>query len=232
MLSLLMIGFVSMANASTAQEDPPENAPVSDEVSAEETTSDDSETDEPTTTEAKEKEPLSSFTSDRLSSDIWDQLEGLPPTWSNELSVHVIYGLTPFYAHQAPAWVGFGVKVGAGKHYGNHRLGGSFLLSTEGPAPEEYAIGLEPHLAWEGLFGSVLAGASIGPDLVYYAESVLTGADRHYGTAASMSAHLGFSNPWSRVARRTFFYVEPRMKYADGELVPSISLAIGAGRGQ
>ena len=182
--------------------------------------------------EAEKTAPLSDFSSDKISSNIWDELDNMPPRYSSELAMQVIYGNVPYFSKQTPAWIGFGLKVSGGKHFGDTRIGYSALLSTEGPAPEIYTVGIEPHIAIEHHIGALSVGASIGPDLIAYTKATLSSPDRSFGLAPSAALNLGYSQPWSRVARRVFFYVEPRIKITNGNFVPSVALAIGSGRGR
>jgi hypothetical protein len=182
--------------------------------------------------EADKPAPLSDFSTDKISSNIWDELDNMPPRFSSELAMQVIYGNVPYFAKTTPAWVGFALKVSGGKHFGDTRIGYSTLFATEGPTPEIFTIGIEPHIAIEHHIGSFALGASVGPDFMMYTKSTLGSPDRNFGIAPSAAFNIGYSQPWSRITRRVFCYVEPRIKRTNGNFVPSVALAIGSGRGR
>ena len=45
-------------------------------------------------------------------------------------------------------------------------------------------------------------------------------------------ARIGWSQTWSRVGRRLFLFLEPKVRYTDGQFVPVVALAVGSGAGR
>ena len=232
MYALLMLSLLTPTTLAEEVKTRPEAVETEVKTRSEAVESEAVEPEVKTRPETEKAAPLSDFSSDKISSNIWDELDNMPPRYSSELAMQVIYGNVPYFSKETPAWIGFGLKVSGGKHFGDTRLGYSALLSTEGPAPEVYTVGIEPHIAIEHHIGALSVGASIGPDLIAYTKATLASPDRNFGIAPSAALNLGYSQPWSRVARRVFFYVEPRIKITNGNFVPSVALAIGSGRGR
>ena len=50
-------------------------------------------------------------------------LDRIPPRYSYDLALHVSYGEIAYFQYTAPPWIGFGLRGGWGKNFGNQRLG-------------------------------------------------------------------------------------------------------------
>ena len=120
-----------------------------------------------------------------------------------------------------------------GKNFeGGHRLGGSMTGVIEGPMGVHTTMALEPHAAWDWVSsGGVQLGLGIGPALMYHVRADTIFVEREVTVNPSVAGRVGWSQPWTRVGRRLFLVLEPKVRYLDGELNPLVALVVGSGGG-
>ncbi len=167
------------------------------------------------------------------SDDLWAELENLPPRASYDLAVNVSYGDITYWRSKTGPFLGFGIETGWGKHIGESRrdrIGAAVGLVLEGPAPAFFTVALEPQATWDRVSNGLLLGASVGPTLLLHSEFTRTGQLSKLGFTPMVSARVGWSQPFSRVSRRMFVVVEPKLRYiAD---LPNFGAAIVVGSGE
>lgn len=162
-------------------------------------------------------------------------LENMPPRRSWDLSVGVNYTDVTFWRAYTAPWIGMGLRFGYGSHIGEarlNRIAGSVSFSTEGPVPEFYTLALEPSLDWDRVQKGLQIGASIGPAVYLHNRLTLTGPETHIGASPWVGARVGWSQPWSRVMRRMFVLVDPKIRVIAGLPSWSVGVAIGSGSGR
>src|SRR5690606_30637424 len=120
------------------------------------------------------------------------------------------------WADEFDAWVGYGLRGAWGKHRGDSRFGVDVHATVEGPLGVHTSLGLEPHLSVDRISKSgLLLGAGIGPGLFYHAEvseSMKTRGERTFELQPSIVGRIGWSQGWTRVGRRVFVYLEPKLR--------------------
>ena len=160
-----------------------------------------------------------------------------PPDFSWEIGLQGSYGDITYWRDEVRPWIGFGVRGGWGKHLTNnpnHRLGVHVLVFMEGPAPIHMTAGVEPTLSWDYVSDKqIWLGAGIGGAGMYHLNSTrgLNQSDGKAGLGATVAGRLGWSQTFSRIGRRLFIGVEPKVRYLRGRVGPSIALMVGSGRG-
>lgn len=159
-----------------------------------------------------------------------------PPDYSHELAVQASYGVITYWQDEVAPWVGFGIRGGWGRNLPDsykHRLGVSALVFVEGPMPVHMTVGLEPHFTWDYISSKGLyLGAGVGGAVLYHSKIVNgTSSESRPGVGASAAVRLGWSQTWSRVGRRLFFAVEPKVRVMDGRFGPTAQIMIGSGKG-
>ena len=93
--------------------------------------------------------------------------------------------------------------------------------------------GLEPHLAWDYINKKgLLVGAGVGPAALYHSKiengtSVLN----QPGFGVSAAARIGWSQSWTRVGRRLYVMVEPKIRVMGDAIGPTAALVVGSGKG-
>jgi hypothetical protein len=165
---------------------------------------------------------------------LFDQLEHMPPRSSYDVSVNVDFGEITYWRTQVPPWMGFGARVGGGKHLGDdraHRLGMALGVQLEGPVPEYFTLAFEPQATWDHVSNGVQVGASLGPAVLWHSRVSVIEHESIVGVAPSAALRLGVSQPWSRIARRMFIVAEPRLRWVDDRPNPSVAVVVGSGRG-
>ena len=164
------------------------------------------------------------------------QYERPPPDFSYEVGVQASYGVITFWQNEVEPWIGFGIRGGWGRNLPDtykHRIGANVLLFVEGPMPVHMSVGLDPQLSWDYINDKgIQFGAGIGPT-AYYHSKIENGTSifRKAGFGGAVSARVGWSQTWSRVGRRLFVLLEPRVRYTEGQWGPSLALVIGSGKG-
>lgn len=183
--------------------------------------------EEPAPTVAPEDElPIPTLTLDRI-----------PPRYSYELAMQVSYGEVAFFQETVPPWVGYGIRGGWGKNWGVHRLGVAGTFAAEGELGINTFLSVEPAVAYDlvaaGDKGGIQVGASVGGALGY-AVTRVTVVDEAGGFVAAPAAavRLGWSQGWTRVGRRLFVFVEPKVRLASDGLAPVVAVAVGSGGGR
>jgi hypothetical protein len=159
-------------------------------------------------------------------------LRAIPPRYSWDFAFQVSYGQVPLYPDAQP-YVGFGLRGGWGKHFGKHRLGIVVDLTMEGPVTVQWVHALEPGFSWEYVHAKGLyLGAGVGPTLalgVSLKHTQQYAVDFDVGPYASF--RIGYSQPYSLVARRFVVAVEPKVRWLNGEFTGLVSIVLGSGRG-
>ena len=159
-----------------------------------------------------------------------------PPDYSYELAFQVSYGSITYWQNEVAPWPGVGIRGGWGRNLpdsAKHRIGVNMLGFLEGPFPVHLSAGVEPQLAWDFIGDrGILFGAGIGPG-AYYNSKIQNGTSvtSKFVVGAEASARVGRSQSWSRVGRRLFFMVEPKIRYMDGKFGPTAAIVIGSGKG-
>lgn len=160
-----------------------------------------------------------------------------PPDFSYEVGVQFSYGIISRWTPEVPPWVGFGIRGGWGRNLlpsYQHRLGVSVLAFVEGPAPIHITAGIEPHLTWDwiGKKGLML-GAGAGGAVMYHSK-IESGSNvsREAGIGASAAFRVGWSQTWTRVGRRVFVVLEPKVRFLNpDQWGPHVALVLGSGKG-
>lgn len=166
------------------------------------------------------------------SDDLWKELENLPPRASYDLAVDVSFGDITYWRNRTGPYLGFGIKTGWGQHLGESRktrVGGGAYLGLEGPVPQYFSGVVEPQFTVDRVANHVLLGASLGPSVMFHSTAARTGQETTLGLAPMVSGRVGWSQAWSRVARRMFVYVEPKFRVVAG--LPSWQAAVVVGSG-
>ncbi|MBN2798559.1 MAG: hypothetical protein JXX28_05370 [Deltaproteobacteria bacterium] len=161
-----------------------------------------------------------------------DGLAVVPPTVSYEWGLLVSYGTIPHFYPEAWAWPGLGLRGGGGYHVGASRFGGSIGAAVEGEVPVYYNLVLSPQLTWDHLGGRLQLGASLGTDMLLHGAKGLQDDSYAFTPAPAAALRIGWSEPWSVLSRRMFILVEPRVRWADGAIMPTGAVLIGSGRGR
>ncbi|MCB9679212.1 MAG: hypothetical protein H6737_29180 [Alphaproteobacteria bacterium] len=163
-----------------------------------------------------------------------------PPDYSYEFGIQMSYGTITYWQQEVAPWIGFGFRVGWGRNIPEtyrHRIGLGVLLFAEGPIPVHMTLGLEPHLTWDWIGKKgLLVGAGVGPSALYHSKiDSGTNIIRKPGFGASAAARIGWSQTWSRVGRRLYIAIEPKIRLMDGPngltTGPTAQLVIGSGKG-
>jgi len=160
----------------------------------------------------------------------------IPPRTSHEFAMQMGYGEVTYFRDQVPPWIGFGMRFGWGKNLGMsgvHRIGGSFTFVAEGPVGVHSTFGFEPALAWDMVSkDGLLLGAGAGPSLMVFVKTDQVAAERATQIVPSAAVRVGWSQTFSRVGRRLFVFVEPKMRVINGRVNPVAALCVGSGLGR
>lgn len=160
-------------------------------------------------------------------------IDRVPPNTSYEMAVQVSYGEVAYFLDSVPPWVGFGFRGGWGKNLGLHRVGVAGTFAAEGDIGVHTLLALEPSATWDFVSGGgLLLGAGVGPSLFYTVQNSTVITERSLEVAPAAAVRLGWSQTWSRVGRRLFVFLEPKVRFAEGELVPVVAVAVGSGGGR
>ena len=161
------------------------------------------------------------------------KIDRVAPTVSYEFAAQFSFGEITYWRDFVPAWIGLGLRAGWGKNFGNHRLGIDGTLAAEGPFGVHTSVFLEPVGAWHYVSnGGLLLGAGVGPALMYHVRNDTTIPERAVGIAPSVALRIGWSQTWTRVGRRVFVFLEPKLRYVDNKPSPLVALAFGSGQGR
>jgi len=161
------------------------------------------------------------------------KIDRVAPSVSYEFAAQMSFGTITYWRDFVPAWIGLGLRGGWGKNFGNNRLGIDGTFSAEGPFGVHTSIFLEPVASWNLVTNQgLLVGAGVGPAFMYHVRNDMVIAERAMGIAPSAAVRVGWSQTWTRVGRRVFVFVEPKMRYVDGKPNPLVALAFGSGQGR
>ncbi|MCB9679950.1 MAG: hypothetical protein H6733_00635 [Alphaproteobacteria bacterium] len=159
-------------------------------------------------------------------------LRAIPPRFSWDFAFSASYGMLPQFPTY-PHWGGFGIRGGWGRHFDAHRVGAAVAVSFEGPVVVQWATNFEPQATWDYVSPKgVYVGASAGVTLGLNVDVGQTLKPRVWFDPGPMiAARIGYSQPWSMVARRFFVAVEPKLRYTAQTFNVGGSIVIGIGRG-
>lgn len=162
-----------------------------------------------------------------------------PASFSWDISLQGSFGEITYWKDEVQPWIGVGLRFSWGKNFtetGAHRIGLSVQLFLEGPAPVHMTTGLEPMLAWDYIAPSgfwVGLGAGVGAlyhvKAISQANSSANTSTPGFGLAGA--ARLGYSQTFSRIGRRLFIGVEPKVRWMDGRVGLLAQLMVGSGQG-
>jgi hypothetical protein len=160
-------------------------------------------------------------------------IDRVPPNTSFEGAVQVSFGEVAYFTDAVPPWVGFGLRGGWGKNFGLHRIGAAGAAVIEGDIGVHTLVGLEPTVNWDFVSAKgLLLGVGAGPSFVYASSNATVIAETDWHVAPMAIGRIGWSQTWSRVGRRLFLFLEPKVRYTDGQFVPVVALAVGSGAGR
>lgn len=160
----------------------------------------------------------------------------IPPRTSSEFAMQMGFGEVTYFRDLVPPWISFGMRGGWGKNLGMsgvHRIGGSFTFVAEGPVGVHSTFGFEPALTWDMVSeDGLLVGAGVGPSLMMFVKTDRVAAERETQLVPSGALRVGWSQTFSRVGRRLFVFVEPKMRVINGRINPVAALCVGSGTGR
>lgn len=160
-------------------------------------------------------------------------IDRVPPNTSFEFAVQVSYGSVAYFQDAVPPWIGFGFRGGWGKNLGVHRLGVGGTFTAEGDFGVHTLLALEPTATWDFVSpGGLLLGAGAGPALMYTNRNATVETVSSFEIAPSVVARIGWSQTWSRVGRRLFIFVEPKLRFTGESYTPLVAVAVGSGAGR
>ncbi len=160
-------------------------------------------------------------------------IDRVPPSTSFEFAVQVSYGSVAYFQDAVPAWVGFGLRGGWGKNFGLHRLGLAGTVTAEGDFGVHTLLAFEPSITWDFVSpDGLLLGIGAGPAGMYTHRNATVNAEAGFELAPSVVARLGWSQTWSRVGRRLFVFIEPKVRFTPEGPTPLVAIAVGSGSGR
>jgi hypothetical protein len=158
------------------------------------------------------------------------ELKRIPPRFSWEAGAQLGFGEIGYWRNDIGWWGALGFQGAWGRNFGLHRIGLGVAIVIEGPAPIYMSLGLLPTVRWDWIHNSGLyLGAGAGPTFYWHYSQ----ADKEHALRMSPSAsfRIGWSQGWTRVGKRLFLAVEPKISWIRGGISPMFSLVIGSGRG-
>jgi len=161
-------------------------------------------------------------------------LDRIPPNTSFEFAIEASYGQVAYFRDQVPPWIGFGFRAGWGKNFGVNRVGVAGTFTAEGDIGVHTQLGLEPEVAWDMVsMKGVLLGLGVSPAVIWTIDdSTTVSTERSLNLAPTVSARVGWSQTWSRVGRRLFLFLEPKVRLVDGTASPQVAVGVGSGSGR
>lgn len=161
-----------------------------------------------------------------------------PASFSWDISLQGSYGEITYWKDEVSPWIGVGLRFAWGKNItesGAHRLGITALVFLEGPAPVHMTAGLEPMFSWDYVARSGFwVGLGAGVAGLYHVKSTArggSGAQSLPGFGLAGSGRIGYSQTFTRVGRRLFVGVEPKVRWMDGRVGVLAALIVGSGQG-
>lgn len=171
--------------------------------------------------------------------DIWALLENIPARRAWDIAAHASFGNMGYWADKSGPYIGFGVRGTYGWIFGGkNRIGPSLGVSIEGPIPIYTTIAFEPQLAWDRASDGFVIGASVGPSVLYHSSEATVHGERAVSLAPMASVRVGYSKPFSRLGKRFFLVVEPKIRYIAGNDERTarpdamVLLSVGSGQGR
>ena len=64
------------------------------------------------------------------------------------------------------------------------------------------------------------------------ATNVTVESESAFYVVPTASVRIGWSQTWSRVGRRLFLFLEPKVRYSEEQFVPVVALVVGSGMGR
>lgn len=163
-------------------------------------------------------------------------LERVPPRQSYDLALQISYGQVAYFRDTVPPWIGFGLRGAWGRNTGLHRFGAAALVAAEGDVGVHTYLSLEPSVTWDfvsrGDKGGVQLGAGVGPALGYVVNNDTVETERSFEVAPAAGLRIGYSQGWTRVGRRLFVLLEPKVRVADDGPSGVVALVVGSGGGR
>jgi len=160
-------------------------------------------------------------------------LDRIPPNTSFEFAIQASYGEVAYFRDSVPPWVGFGFRAGWGKNFGVNRIGVAGTLTAEGDIGVHTQLGFEPELAWDLVsMNGLLLGAGVSPAVIWTADSSTIESEHSINLAPTVSARIGWSQTWSRVGRRLFLFLEPKVRIIGDSASPLVAVGVGSGAGR
>ncbi len=159
-------------------------------------------------------------------------LKHIPPrtSWSGEFAVGYVYnGTFQISEHFA----GLGGRFTWGRHIENHRIGIGMSAGVQGAVLSEWLTSFGVYAHYETIAArSLLLGASLGPDLVLRSEWKARSNGEYDTTvhvAPRVAGRIGWSTPFSRLARRTFVAFEGEFRWVAGAPAAAGYIVVGSG---
>lgn len=160
------------------------------------------------------------------------KLERIPPTYSYDFGVQFGISEVTWWREEIPLWGKLGLFGVWGRHLGNgDRLGLGLALTAEGDIPIHMTLAAEPTVRWDTITGKFTFGASAGAALMYHRADRASGVQSATSAAPLIAARIGMSEGFTRVGRRLFVVLEPKLRYMLSRFSPSVSIAVGTGHG-
>lgn len=160
-------------------------------------------------------------------------IDRVPPRTSFEFAVHVSYGQVAYFTDAVPSWIGFGMRGGWGRNFGLHRIGVAGTVIAEGDFGVHTLAGFEPTVNWDFVSPKgLLLGVGAGPALMFTHNQSQVEIEQSFEVAPSAAARIGWSQTWSRVGRRLFVFLEPKIRWTPEGLTPLVAIAVGSGGGR
>jgi hypothetical protein len=160
-------------------------------------------------------------------------LDRIPPNTSFEFAIEASYGQVAYFRDSVPPWIGFGFRAGWGKNFGVNRFGFAGTLTSEGAFGVHTQLGFEPELAWDMVsMKGVLLGLGASPALIWTIDDTTVNVQRSLNLAPTVDARIGWSQTWSRVGRRLFLFLEPKVRFVGDVASPQVMVGVGSGSGR
>ncbi len=163
-------------------------------------------------------------------------LERVPPRQSYDLALQISYGQVAYFRDAVPPWIGFGIRGAWGRNSGLHRFGVSGLVAAEGDIGVHTYLSFEPSGTWDfvsrGEKGGIQLGVGVGPALGYVVSNETINTERSFEIAPAAGLRIGWSQGWTRVGRRLFVLLEPKVRVADDGPSGVVALVVGSGGGR
>jgi hypothetical protein len=168
------------------------------------------------------------------SDDLWNLLDDLPPHHSTDLSINPGFAAITYWKTWQPPYLSFGARFVYGNHTGeklDHRYGVGLALGEDGAFPEYMTWWAEPQATYDRVVHRFQYGVSVGPSVLMHQHTDLNDIERKFALSPMVSARVGWSQPWSRVQKRMFVVLEPKIRWVANEPNWTIAVAVGSSHG-